>query len=97
VRRASDAESRNGVSEELSCCADDGSTADAEIARQIVAALRRELPLCWQQIRPVVSDGSVTLEGSVAWIHQRAEAEGIARGVCGVVAVLNSIALTADF
>jgi len=72
-----------------------GDTADSEIARRVVAALRRELPLCWQQIRPVVRDGNVTLEGKVEWIHQRAEAEGIVRGVRGVVRVVNSIVLAA--
>ena len=72
-----------------------GDTADSEIARRVIAALRRELPLCWQQIRPVVRDGNVTLEGKVEWIHQRAEAEGIVRGVRGVVRVVNSIVLAA--
>lgn len=72
-----------------------GGTADSEIARRVVAALRRELPLCWQQIRPVVRGVSVTLEGRVEWIHQRAEAEAIVRGVRGVVSVVNSIALSA--
>jgi osmotically-inducible protein OsmY len=81
-------------SEEL-CCRPDGDTADSEIARRVALALRSELPLCWQQIRPVVRDGSVTLEGSLEWIHQRAEAEVIVRGVRGVVRVVNSIALAA--
>jgi osmotically-inducible protein OsmY len=92
VRAWSDAEIRTGVEEER-CCAG-GGTADSAIAQQVEAALRRELPLCWQQIRPVVRDGSVTLEGRVEWIHQRAEAESIAHGVRGVVSVVNSIALT---
>ena len=68
-----------------------GNTDDSEIAARVVAALRRELPLCCQQLRPLVRQGRVTLEGSVEWIHERAEAESIVRGVPGVVAVVNSI------
>jgi len=94
MRAGSDVEIRTGVEAEPSCRAD-GGTPDPEIAREVTAALRRELPLCWQQIRPVVRDGSVTLEGRVEWLHQRAEAESIVRGVRGVVSVVNSIALTA--
>jgi len=94
VRAWSGVEIRTGVEAELGCGAD-GGAADAELARQVMAALRRELPLCWEQIRPVVRDGSVTLEGRVEWLHQRAEAESIVRGVRGVVRVVNSIALTA--
>ena len=76
----------------LSPCA---AASDPELARQVLAAIRRQLPLCWRQIRPVVRDGSVTLEGNVEWIHQRVEAEGAARRVRGVVSVTNSIALAA--
>jgi osmotically-inducible protein OsmY len=68
------------------------ASADCEVARQVVAALRRELPLCWEQIRPAVRAGVVMLEGKVEWIHERAEAESVARGVPGVVGVVNSIA-----
>ena len=48
---------------------------DPEIARAAVAALRRDVPLCWKQIRPVVHQGSVTLEGMVDWSNQRELAE----------------------
>jgi len=71
-----------------------GANGDGEIARQVAAALRRQLPLCWQQIRSVVRAGSVTLEGKVEWIYQRAEAESAARGIRGVINVVNSIALS---
>ncbi|HYB34185.1 MAG TPA: BON domain-containing protein, partial [Steroidobacteraceae bacterium] len=54
------------------------------------------LPLCWEQIRPVVHQGSVTLEGTVEWIHQREEAEGAVRRLRGVVSVVNSIALASS-
>jgi osmotically-inducible protein OsmY len=71
-----------------------GRASDPELARRAVAAIRRQLPLYWQQIRPVVRHGSVTLEGTVEWIHQRAEAEGAVRRLAGVVSVVNSIHLS---
>jgi osmotically-inducible protein OsmY len=73
-----------------------GAVSDPEIARQAVAAIKRQLPLCWEQIRPVVRQGSVTLEGTVEWIHQREEAEGAVRRLRGVVSVVNSIALASS-
>lgn len=69
------------------------SPSDPQIARAAVAAIQRQLPLCWEQIRPVVHQGSVTLEGAVDRIHQREEAEEAVRKVKGVVCVINSIAL----
>lgn len=66
---------------------------DPEIARAAVAAIKRQIPLCWVQIRPVVHQGTVTLEGAVDWIYQREEAEEAVRRVKGVVCVINSIAL----
>jgi osmotically-inducible protein OsmY len=73
-----------------------GYVSDPEIARQAAAAIRRQLPLCWEQIRPVVRRGSVTLEGTVEWIHQREEAAGAVRRLRGVLSVVNSIALASS-
>jgi osmotically-inducible protein OsmY len=69
-------------------------TTDPEIAREAVAALKRELPLTWQLIQPVVHQGSVTLNGMVEWFFQRAQAERAVRGLKGVVNVLNVIRVT---
>jgi len=69
---------------------------DPEIARRAIAALRRQLPLCWEQIRPVVRRGRVTLEGTVEWIHQREEAAAAVGRLRGVVSVVNSIALASS-
>lgn len=66
---------------------------DPEIARAAVAAIWRQLPLCGQQICPVVQQGCVTLQGRVEWIHQREEAEAAVRRLPGVFAVINAIAL----
>ncbi|HUK01228.1 MAG TPA: BON domain-containing protein [Steroidobacteraceae bacterium] len=67
---------------------------DPQIARDAVAALRSELPLIWEQLRPVVHEGHVALEGSVEWHYERERAEAVVRRVHGVVSVRNSIRLS---
>lgn len=64
---------------------------DPEIARAAVEALKTELPVAWEDIKPVVKDGHVGLEGSVEWHYQRERAEGAVRALAGVVSVRNSI------
>src|SRR5579871_4843531 len=36
---------------------------DPEIARAAVEALKRDLPISWERIKPIVKQGHVTLEG----------------------------------
>ena len=69
------------------------AVSDPEIARAAVAAIRQALPRCWQQVRPLVRRGAVTLEGLLDWNHQRDLAEGAVRNVKGVSCVINAIAL----
>ncbi len=66
---------------------------DPQIAQDVVAAIRIELPLLWQSIKVLVREGHVGLEGTVAWHYQRESAERAARAVSGVVSVRNSIRL----
>ena len=66
---------------------------DPEIARQVVAALRSELPCLWQNITPLVHEGHVGLEGTVEWHYERESAEAAVRRVPGVLSVRNSIRL----
>jgi osmotically-inducible protein OsmY len=66
---------------------------DPEIAREAVAAIKRQLPLNWEQVRPTVRHGSVTLEGLVDANYQREEAEKAVSTVTGVVCVVNAIGL----
>ncbi len=68
---------------------------DPEIARAAVVALKRDVPLCWEQIRPLVHQGSVTLEGVVDWSNERELAEQAIRGLKGVVCIVNKITLAA--
>jgi len=71
-----------------------GAPTDPQIARAAVAALKFELPVTWEKIRPVVQQGRVTLEGAVEWQYQREAAERAVRHLSGVITVLNSITIT---
>jgi osmotically-inducible protein OsmY len=66
---------------------------DPEIAQDIVAALKNELPDSFEQIKVVVKDGWVWLEGEVAGNYQQQCAEGAIRQVRGVRHVKNAIRL----
>jgi osmotically-inducible protein OsmY len=69
------------------------AVSDPELAREAVAAIKRQLPLYWEHIRPIVHQGSVTLEGVVDANYQREEAEGSVRRIRGVMCVVNAIGL----
>jgi osmotically-inducible protein OsmY len=70
-----------------------GMPTDPEIARNAVAALKAALPLVWEDIKPLVHEGHVGLEGTVRWHYERESAEAAVRQVPGVVSVRNSIGL----
>ena len=67
---------------------------DPELAREALAAIKQRLPMYCEQIRPVVRQGIVTLEGVVDEHCQREEARAAVRGLRGVVCVINAISLT---
>jgi osmotically-inducible protein OsmY len=64
---------------------------DPEIARAAVEALKTELPVAWEFIKPVVKDGHVSLEGTVEWHYQHERAESAVRALAGVISVRNSL------
>jgi len=70
-----------------------GIPTDPEIAREVVAALKAELPLDWQHLTVIVHEGHVGLEGTVEWHDQRERAEAAAHRAAGVLGVRNSISL----
>ena len=70
-----------------------GMPTDPEIARDAVAALKLELPLAWENIKPIVKEGHIALEGTVEWHDQRERAEAAMRHLRGVLSVRNSITL----
>jgi osmotically-inducible protein OsmY len=64
---------------------------DPEIARDAVAAIKSQLPISSQNIKVVVRNGWVTLEGEVEWQYQKNTAENAVRRIKGVRGVINSI------
>jgi osmotically-inducible protein OsmY len=66
---------------------------DPDVARDAVAALKRELPFSSETMRVLVKDGLLTLEGSAEWNYQRSRAEEAVRRVSGVKGVINLILL----
>jgi osmotically-inducible protein OsmY len=64
---------------------------DPEVARDLVAALKAQLPYSWEVIKAVVKNGWVTLEGTVEWRYQRERAESAVERIKGVKGVTNSI------
>ena len=66
---------------------------DPEIARDAVAALHGEIPYSSQNMKVVVNDGWITLEGSAEWNYQRTRAEEAVRRVRGIKGVVNLITL----
>jgi len=70
-----------------------GMPTDPEIARDAVFALKLELPTVWEDIKAIVKQGHVALEGTVEWHNQRERAEAAVRRLRGVISVRNSIRL----
>jgi osmotically-inducible protein OsmY len=66
---------------------------DPEIARDAVNALKTQLPYSSQNIKVVVRDGWITLEGEAEWNYQKERAEEAVRWIKGVKGVINTIEL----
>jgi osmotically-inducible protein OsmY len=64
---------------------------DPQIARDAIARIKNELPYAWENIRVVVKNARLTLEGDVEWNYQRERAEAAVRRMRGVERVTNSI------
>lgn len=64
---------------------------DPEIARDAVAAIKSTLPISSRDIKVVVSNGWITLEGETEWQYQRQIAEEAVRRIKGVRGVSNTI------
>jgi osmotically-inducible protein OsmY len=64
---------------------------DPEIAREAATAIKNQLPLSFEQIKAVVRNGLVTLEGDVEWQYQKQTAERAVRSLKGVKTVINDI------
>nr|WP_275944451.1 BON domain-containing protein [Microvirga flocculans] len=66
---------------------------DPEIAREAVAAIKREIPSVADDVKVIVNDGYVSLEGFVEWHYQRELAQKAIRDVKGIKNIVNVIGL----
>ena len=64
---------------------------DPEIARDVLEAIKRELPFSWEKIKIIVADRWLTLEGDVEWQYQRDLAYNAAQSVRGLRGITNNI------
>ena len=66
---------------------------DPDIAREAAQAVKSQLPISSENIKIIVKNGWVTLEGEVEWQYQRQTAENVVRRIKGVKGVSNTILL----
>jgi osmotically-inducible protein OsmY len=66
---------------------------DPEIAREATSAIKSQLPISYENIKVVVKNGWITLEGAVEWQYQRQTAESAVRRIKGIKGVANLIQL----
>jgi osmotically-inducible protein OsmY len=64
---------------------------DPEIAREVLAGIKNEMPTVCERIRVRVAEGCVTLEGEVEWDYQRGRAEEMAQRVRGIRSIRSAI------
>jgi osmotically-inducible protein OsmY len=69
-----------------------GERTDTEIARDALHRLRNNVAVP-AEVQAVVSDGCITLDGTVSWMYQRVAAENAVRHLPGVKRVSNEITL----
>ena len=66
---------------------------DPEIARAAVEAIKSELPYSHENIKVVVKNGWVTLEGNAEWEYQRNRAEAAVRKLRSIKGISNLVTL----
>lgn len=64
---------------------------DPEIARDAVTALKIQLPTLHENVKVVVRDAWLTLEGATEWQYLRERAEDAVRHLKGVMGITNNI------
>lgn len=69
-----------------------GERTDTEIAREALHRLRNNVAVP-PEVQAVVTNGSITLDGTVSWMYQRVAAENAVKHLRGVTGVSNEITL----
>jgi len=82
-----------GVANDLTVDYIGGDTRDPDLLQRVLQSLNWNLEVPLGSVKPTVTDGWVTLTGTVTWNFQRAAAESSVRGLSGVKGVTDEIAL----
>ncbi|WP_129781925.1 BON domain-containing protein [Peristeroidobacter soli] len=69
---------------------------DSDIAESAVNALRASVAVPADDVKVLVRDGWITLEGNVAFRYQKSAAESAVRSLWGVKGITNSISITSS-
>jgi len=73
-----------------------GSNTDAKIARQVINAFKWSSAIPHDSVTVTVESGWVTLQGEVAWNHQKEAAKKAVINLIGVKGVINTIAIRSN-
>ena len=73
-----------------------GVRTDTDIAEAAANALQWNVSLINTQLKPIVKEGWITLDGQVSWGYQRMAAENAVRHLMGVKGVTNDIRVASD-
>jgi osmotically-inducible protein OsmY len=83
-----------GIANEITVrVAEEDMRHDSQIASDAAHAIESDQPELAERVKVVVTDGRVTLEGSVPWQWQRQRIESVVREIPGVVLVSNLLAI----
>lgn len=69
---------------------------DAEVANEVLAALKSNLMIPDERLKVSVEDGWVTLEGNLPWNYQRVAAKNAVHLLMGVKGVTNNIKIKSE-
>jgi osmotically-inducible protein OsmY len=70
--------------------------ADAEVAKEVLGALRSNYSIPDDKIMVKVEDGWVTLEGELPWHYQKEEAASVVKYLTGVKGFINKITVKSE-
>lgn len=82
-----------GVANDITVVSEGGAPDDTGLLQHVLTALRGHVSVPHDQIKPVVRDGWVTLEGKVQWHFQKRAAERAIRDLHGLKGITNNIAI----
>ncbi|UMQ41811.1 BON domain-containing protein [Chryseobacterium sp. Y16C] len=69
---------------------------DAEVAKEVLGALRSNYSIPDDKIMVKVEDGWVTLEGELPWHYQKEEAASVVKYLTGVKGLINKITIKSE-